>query len=84
MKTYEPPVKAVRITLEDSSMVERHRRYGGDVSSNLTPSARRYFSYKVNRLNIYFCVLIVLLLLPVKVGGDFNRNYSLVKYKRSF
>ena len=44
---YWPSVKIVSTTLEDSSVVERHRSYGGDVSSNLTPSTTiRYFSYE--------------------------------------
>ena len=44
---YWPSVKIAGTTFEDSSVGERHRSYGGDVSSNLTPSTeRRYFSYE--------------------------------------
>lgn len=44
---YWQSVKIASTTLEDSSVVERHRSHGGDVSSNLTPSTTiRYFSYE--------------------------------------
>ena len=38
---YWQSVKIASTTLEDSSVVERHRSYGGDVSSNLTPSTKK-------------------------------------------
>ena len=70
---YWQSVKIASTTLEDSSVGRVPEEQGGDVSSNLTPSTkRRYFSYEyVIWLKVNFCVFILLLLLPVKVGEDF-------------